>query len=560
MKREARAEIELAERAAQSKGRKILGFSGDLLDFARAIQTGYEMSATTRQGAMYTLGFPKKAFPALIKSFQAAFSRRADFAIHEDLLKRPNHLDYMIGGLETTAADGPLSSREEAVRSRIASWLSKTEGWQWAIPRWAAEGVLASERSFRSFSNIMRADLFDYMKASVEAARPGTWTEDDAKVVGQASNVFSGRAPMRHSVAWGRVFYAPRWVWSRALLATGQPLWKPVWTGNAAQRNAVAKVYVRAALGMAAMLTMRHLLYGILADDEEDEPKYEFDPRSSDFAKTRIGDVRLDSGAGVNQLVTLAARLILGQTKRKSGEIVNIRGDDVPFGADDTVDVMQRFGRTKLAPLPSGVIDWIAGKDVVGNKTSVSSIVTSRLTPMTWADIWDAEKELSAPQGIVAAIEAFFGAGDKTKYREASAEERKEIFEKSLKRLEWDSPELEYREFLSPQQLDQVQERREEHRQSLVNQALTIPDRNNFESQERFDAASKRQADAVQRVRDAGWTNAQIRQLMVEHWRNNNGSTQQIKGGTPSMKDALRNRLRQIGKLFREIPRSEDDL
>jgi hypothetical protein len=565
VKREARAEIELAERAAQSKGRKILGFGGDLLDFARAVQTGYEMSATTRQGAMYTLGFPKKAFPAIMKAFQAAFSRRADFAIHEDLLKRPNHLDYMTGGLETTAADGPLSTREEALRSRIASWLSKTEGWQWAIPRWAAEGVLASERSFRAFSNIMRADLFDYMKASIEATRPGTWTEDDAKVVGQASNIFSGRAPLRHSVALGRLFYAPRWVWSRALLATGQPLWKPVWTGNAAQRNAVAKVYVRAALGMAAMLTMRHLLYGILADDEDEEPKYEFDPRSSDFAKTRIGDVRLDSGAGVNQLVTLAARLILGQTKRKSGEIVDLRGDNVPFGADDTMDIMQRFVRTKLAPLPSGVIDWIVGKDVVGKKATVSSIVASRLTPMTWGDIWDAEKELNVPQGIVAAIEAFFGAGlsvygDKTKYREASAEERKEIFEKSLKRLEWDSPELEYREFLSPQQLDQVQERREERRQSLVNQALSIPDRNNFESQERFDAASKRQADAVQRVRDAGWTNAQIRQLMVEHWRNNNGSTQQIKGGTPSMKDALRNRLRQIGKLFGEVPQSDDDL
>lgn len=263
--------------------------------------------------------------------------------------------------------------------------------------------------------------------------------------------------------------YAPRWVWSRALLAVGQPAWK----GDKATRLAVGKVYVRAALGMAAFQTIKHIIYLLATgDDDEHKPKYELDPRSSDFGKTRIGDTRLDTGAGINQLATLAARLATGQTKRQSGEIIDLRGDDVPWGASDTADVMSRFLRTKLAPLPSGVVDWIAGENVVGEKATVGKIVGDRLTPMTWRDIWDAEKELNIPQGTVAAIEAFLGTGvatygDKTKYRKASKEQRAEILEKDLKKLDWDSPAPAYAEFLTEEQAKAIRARRDERLRDL---------------------------------------------------------------------------------------------
>jgi hypothetical protein len=431
VKRETRALVEEAERAARSPAGKALGFGGDLLDIAQAIQTGYEMSAVLRQGAFYTFGMPQKALMAVMDSVRAAISRRADFAIHDNLMQRPNHLDYMRGGLETTAADGPLSQREELIRSRLASWLSQKKGAAWAVPRWAAEGLLGSERAFRAFANTMRADLFDYMKASIEASRPGTWSEEDAKVVGFASNVFSGRGQLPAGltgVSSARIFYAPRWVWSRGQLLAFQPLWK----GDTATRFAVGKVYVRAALGYAAFRLMKHLLYWLLAGDDDDKPKEEWDMRSSDFNKTRIGDTRIDSGAGFNQLVVLAARLATGETKTASGKIVAIRGEDVPRGSDDTRDVVHRFLDSKLAPLPSAVMDWIAGENVVGQKATTASIIGERVTPMTWSDIWAAEKELNVPQGTVAAIEAFFGEGvstygQRTKYRNADEEGRKKL-------------------------------------------------------------------------------------------------------------------------------------
>ena len=504
MKREALAEIEEEKRSRRGKAGKLLGFGGDLLDLSVAIQTGYEMSAVLRQGLMYSTGFPVQAARALRNSVLAAFSRRADFALHDDLMSRPNHLDYMTGGMETTADSGPLSSREELIRSRLASALIKTEHWALSPARWAAEGLLASERAFRSFGNTMRADLFDYQKSIVEANRPGTWSEDDAKVIANSANVFSGRAPLKHSVALGRVFWAPRWVWSRALLLVGQPMWK----GDRATRLAVGKVYVRAALGMATFQIIKHVIYSLMAGDDEDKkPKYEINPISSDFGKTRLGETRLDSGAGLNQLITFAARLASGRTKKATGEIVPIRGDDVPFGGMDARDIIHNLVDSKLATLPAMVIDFAVGENIVGEKATIGKVAVEKLSPMTWRDIWDAEKELGIPQGTVAAIEAFFGTsvstyGPRTKYRDATPDERQEQYEKDLENMKWDSPAPAYSEFLTPEQMEKVVYRQKQVKGNVIQGAFREPDRESYETDKKYQDAVKKRDTSLDTLKE----------------------------------------------------------
>jgi hypothetical protein len=166
-------------------------------------------------------------------------------------------------------------------------------------------------------------------------------------------------------------------------------------------------------MGMMAYAVLRHILYSLTADDDDHMPKYELDLRSADFGKMRLGKTRIDVGAGFNQIVVLAARLTTGETKSASGNIRSLRGEDVPFG-HDAAAVAMRFARTKLAPIPSGVLDWLAGRNVIGAPRTGLQVVRERLTPMTWADIFAAEKELGVPQGTVAAFEMFFGASGMT--------------------------------------------------------------------------------------------------------------------------------------------------
>jgi hypothetical protein len=281
---------------------------------------------------------------------------------------------------------------------------------------------------------------------------------------------------------------------------TGQPLWK----GDKATRLAVGKVYVRGALGMAAYTLIAHALYSLLAGDDDEEPTYELDPRSADFGKRKVGETRVDMGAGFNQFVTLAARIITGETKRASGEIVSIRGEDVPWGGTDARDIIHRFLNTKLAPLPSAVLDFMAGENVVGEKATVASIVRERVTPMTWQDIWDAEKDLNVPQGTVAAIEAFFGAGlstygPQTRYREGTPEERQKQFKNDLKKIQWNSPAPAYSEALTTDQLQQVEQRRQEVKGKVVYEGLApTPDRENYKSDDTYqEGLEKREAAAA---------------------------------------------------------------
>jgi len=403
-----RVEEDKITRANRTRAQKAVGAVADISDLSMTIMTGFEMSVVLRQGFAYTLGFPEKALPALVKAARAVFSKRAEHAIHVDLTKRPNAADYRLGKLETTETEGPLAVREELLRSRIVDWLAARKHPLVRPISLPARVLLSSVRGFRTFANVMRADFFDYQKADIEAGR--TWTPDDARVVGNASNLFSGRAPLRQAVGLSRVFFAPRWVWSRAQLLVGQPLWR----GDYYTRKAIGKVYVRWALGMAAFYGLRHIIYSLTADDEEHEPAYELSRLSADFGKTRLGKTRVDVGGGFPQLITLGARLATGTTKTQKGKIVPISGPKVPYGGMTSEGAIGAFGRRKLAPLPSGVLDYLTEENAIGQPATIGSILYERFTPMTWNDIFAAEKELGVKQGTVAAVDAFFGAGLQT--------------------------------------------------------------------------------------------------------------------------------------------------
>src|SRR5690606_18698368 len=107
------------------------------------------------------------------------------------------------------------------------------------------------------------------------------------------------------------VFFAPRLVASRFQLVLGQPFYG----GTARTRKLIAQEYAKFLTGIGLV----YLLSGLMGAE------LEFDPRSSDFGKIKVGNTRIDPLAGISQVTVLLYRLGSGQIKTGRGRIEPIR-------------------------------------------------------------------------------------------------------------------------------------------------------------------------------------------------------------------------------------------
>jgi hypothetical protein len=159
---------------------------------------GLDLSFFARQGFFFGRSHPIKAFTAAVEAIPAVFSQRLALASMESIESRPNAREYHLAGVDFTQAHGPKAKLEEMYQSSVVQWLENTEGKLFLPLRAWAKAYAMFERGNRTFSNIMKADLYDIQKRDTLAAREffGTsteWTENDIKLTGRTANIFSGR-------------------------------------------------------------------------------------------------------------------------------------------------------------------------------------------------------------------------------------------------------------------------------------------------------------------------------------------------------------------------------
>ena len=485
---QAMAEIEKVKRANWNAGQWIgHGLLEATSYIPKNLMLGLEWSFFKRQGFFYGRAHPIRAFANAVQAIQASFSARIAFAAMEDIENRPDAKEYHQGGVEFTHVSGPKHVLEEVFQSSVLRWLENTEGLIWLPLRTWAKGYMIAERGNRSFANTMKADTYDITKRDTMAAREffgdsKPWSAEDIKEAGRISNIFSGRGTgLRGGNPWlDFVFLARRWAWSRIQTDFVVPfqLMTPKkigqWNADRGMRVAVAKLYLQTLLGHATKMAIGYWIYMLAAgDDDEKKPTIEWDLRSTDAWKLKVGETTIDDMGGTVQPLVLAARVGTGELKTRKGEIKSIYGEDVQYGGQTAADFIVNYGLYKLGTGPSAILEWAGGEDAVGQPVTKTDIVVSRITPLTWREVADAERELGVEQGTLAALEAIFGAtvstyGPRTKYRKADKEKRKELFEKDLKQLQWDSPPPAYSEFLTAEQTKQVEDRIEEKRQGVI--------------------------------------------------------------------------------------------
>jgi hypothetical protein len=392
-------ELDRDRRARRTRLQKILGGVPETLNTSRAIITSIDFSAVLRQGGIVVVGHPVIGAKALGDMFSSFASEAGASKARAALEDRANAALYKRAKLALTDPHGKLSQQEEVYMAR----------WSKAIPL-----VAASERAYVAFLNKIRADLFDSLYASL--AKSGNANEATAKIVAAYVNVATGRGDLGKfqaaAVPLATTFFAPRYVASRFQWLFGQPLLH----GTSATRFLIAREYARSLTGFGlAMSSAATALYALAGPPGEDKAwNVELDPRSSDFIKIRIGNSRIDFLAGLQQVTVLVSRVGSGKMKRLSGDVVPIRGDDVPYGSPTTAGIIGRFFRSKLSPWVSTALNYVTGENVIGEPFGIRDVPRDMLVPLSIRQIYDSMKEHGVPAGSALGILEVFGAAVQT--------------------------------------------------------------------------------------------------------------------------------------------------
>jgi len=116
----------------------------------------------------------------------------------------------------------------------------------------------------------------------------------------------------------------------------------------------------------------------------------EDDQTSKDFGKVKFRDVRIGLPGGLTQWVILVNQLAKEQTKStKTGEI---REFGTGFGDVNGMDVLGRFFRGKLAPIPAIATDLLSGQNFMGEDVTLQKELSNYLVPMSLSNAIETAK------------------------------------------------------------------------------------------------------------------------------------------------------------------------
>lgn len=231
----------------------------------------------------------------------------------------------------------------------------------------------ASESAYTGFVQRTRADVFDKYIQIAKDAGVDISDPKELQSIGRLVNSLTGRGSMgKYEAAASTVnnlFFSPRFVKSN-IDTFIQPITGA--GGSNFVRKQATKNLLKIASGTAAVLATADALMPGSVD---------WDPRSSDFGKIRVGNTRYDVTGGSGSLVVLASRLASNASKSSSTGVIS-QLNTGEYGSRSSLDVVSDYFSNKLSPAAGVVRDVLKGKDFNGNKITVGGEIYNLFTPM----------------------------------------------------------------------------------------------------------------------------------------------------------------------------------
>lgn len=355
----------------------------DLAASTKGIVASLDNSFYGRQGIKMLFTHPSVWADAFVKSWS-------------DIAKT------IAGGDPMAAIKADVLSRPDAMNGKyknmkVAVGLDFEEAFPTSLPEKIpifGRVYKASEAAFNGGALRMRADLADKMirlseQSGVDLSMPGKQAEG----IGDLVNSLTGRGNIGKMSSEGinAAFFSIRFLKSNIETLTAHYGGLAIEKGAArtfVQKEA-AKNLLKIVGGMATVLFTANQLWPGSVD---------FDPRSSNFGKIRIGNTRFDISGGMGSLITLAARLAPVRDKAgnwhmwskssTTGHFTDLwKGG---FGARTGLDVVEDFAEGKLSPMVGMIRDYLEGETFGGKPVTVVSAIENLVTPIGLGSITDA--------------------------------------------------------------------------------------------------------------------------------------------------------------------------
>lgn len=326
----------------------------------RALRSSGDLSAAFRQGLVVLTTHPgvwARAFAKSVKSFGSEeFYQAQQAAIHNDpwypLLEKWKVPFTDIGGKD-------VAHTEEAfIGGQAAEHLHELPGIK-GTPvatalRPVSNVIRRSDRAFTGFQNATRFEMAKMLGEKAALLGHDLGDEHLGQSIGKVVGTFSGRGTTPkilegHLTTLNALMFSPR------LMAARMNLISPVYYAKL-DPFARAEAMRGARNTVAAIGTFMFVAKALGA-------QVNFDPRSSNFAKIKVGNTRIDIAGGFSQYVRFIAQEMTREAISSAGHKSHIG-----WGQHDISDLsnLTKLGRSKAAPIPGLLWDEGSGKDFVG--------------------------------------------------------------------------------------------------------------------------------------------------------------------------------------------------
>jgi len=359
------------------------------LNAFRTLQTSLDISGTCRQGLFYGLLHPTKVPLWFGKQIKYLMSEKLALDLDDVLRTRDIYKISQRG--KTQLYLRPL--RETSLRIAEESYMPG--GIIRRVP-----GIRRSERAFAGYLNESAMDTFEMGYNAMKAQGA---TDDMIDIWKGFINMAGGRGTLPKSLdkympAINTVLFSPRL--QMATLQLPRQIGRMLLSDNPYMRKEAAKALITFVGGGSAVL-------GLL--NATGRAKIEIDPRSGDFGKIIIGDLktgtRLDIWRGYIQYARFVAQMLAGERKSAYGNM----------NKAERGEIAGRFIQSKMSPVAGIMADlWrgetYEGKPIFSDTTGFSKAARDRVLPLAVQDIIDA-MEMSGVNGMWVAAPATLGIG-----------------------------------------------------------------------------------------------------------------------------------------------------